>query len=199
MGTLYCTFTLVLWPETSQWKSWWNLHSKWISTHLPSWFIDDTWKASHNDQYSSCLVSATFCLILSVTHTQMVCNHGQSSLKTLLHNYGKHHKTHSMMIKQEDQTTMYNDADKTPTPHDTAPLDTTLSTQSLLDLDCETASEYSEDTKPQRDLVLLCKHCQQLQERCNELGSTTSPPAHTEELEHLTDKLQQLAITLQPC
>ena len=83
-------------------------------------------------------------------------------------------------------------------PHNTTHLDTTPSTHSIPDLDSKTAAEYSEDINPQRDLVQLQDHLMQCQERLNQLGSTTGPPAHTKELAHFTEKLQQLAVTLQP-
>ena len=85
---------------------------------------------------------------------------------------------------------MYNDV----FPHTTALLDTT--THSILDLDSETTAGYSEDTNAQRDLVQLQEHFQQLQERLNQLGPSTNPPIHAEEQSHLTEKLQQLAVTL---
>ena len=49
-------------------------------------------------------------------------SHGQSSFKTLFHNYGKCHKTHSMTTRQEDQDAMYDDAKDTSTPHNTTTL-----------------------------------------------------------------------------
>ena len=79
-------------------------------------------------------------------------------------------------------------------PHDTTPLETTCPTHSRPDLDSETDAGYSEDTNPQRDLTQLQKHFWQLQERLNQLGPTTDPPIHIEELAHLTEKLQQLAM-----
>ena len=129
---------------------------------------------------------------------QMSPNCGQSSFEALLHNYGKYHKTNSMTTRQEDQAAIYNDPKDTSTPQHHS-LDTTLSTKSIMDLDDETAAEYSEDTHPQKDLAQLQEHFQQLQERLNQLGATTSPPTHTEELTYLTEKLQKLALTLQPC
>ena len=75
---------------------------------------------------------------------------------------------------------MYDDAKEMSTHHNTTPLDTTLSTHSITDLDSETAAEYSQDTNPQRDLVQLQEHFQQLQERLNQLGTTTNPLAHAE-------------------
>ena len=78
---------------------------------------------------------------------------------------------------------MYDDVKEMPAPYDTNPLDTTPTTYSIPDL----------------DLVQLQEHFQQLQERLNQLGPTTNPSTHGEELAHLTKKLQQLAVTLQPC
>ena len=71
---------------------------------------------------------------------------------------------------------MNNDATEMPTPHDTTPLDATPATHSILDLDSKTAAEYGEDTKPQRDLVQLQEHIQQLQEWFKQLGSTQASP-----------------------
>ena len=49
---------------------------------------------------------------------------------------------------------MYNDAEEMPTTHDTTPLDATPYVYSILDLDGETATEYSKNTHPQRDLAV---------------------------------------------
>ena len=38
-----------------------------LTYHQPTVFIDNTVKASHDDQHSLCLVSAYFCLIISVS------------------------------------------------------------------------------------------------------------------------------------
>ena len=54
-------------------------------------------------------------------------------------------------------------------PHGTAPLDTASTTYSILDLNSETATGYSKDANPQRDLVQLQVHFQQCQERLNQL------------------------------
>ena len=70
-------------------------------------------------------------------------------------------------------------------------------TQSIPELDGETTATYSEDTNPQRDLAQLQEHFHQLQEHLIQLGPTTNPPLHIEELAHLTRKLQQLAVSLQ--
>ena len=104
-----------------------------------------------------------------------------------------------MTIRQEGHTAMYDDAEEKPSIHDAIPLDTTFSTRSIPDLEGKTATEYSEETHHQRDVMQLQEHFQQLQERLDQLGSATSPPAHTEELAHLTEKLQQLAMMLQSC
>ena len=61
------------------------------------------------------------------------------------------------------------------------------------------------DTHPQKDLAQLQEYFQQHQERLDQLGFTTSPHAHTEELACLTEKLQKLApdaattLNLQAC
>ena len=94
---------------------------------------------------------------------------------------------------------MYDDVKEMLVPHIAAPLDTTQTTHSIPDLDSETVTRYSEDTNPQRDLVQLQEYFQQFQERLNQLGPTKYPPTHIEELTNLTEKLQQLAIMLQPC
>ena len=130
---------------------------------------------------------------------QVSHNHRQSSFKALLHNCENCHKTHTMTTRKEDKAAMYDYAEDMSNHHDTAPLDTTPSTHSIPGLSGKTATEYSEDTHPQKDLVQLQEHFQQLQERLNQLGSTTSPHTHTEELAHLTEKLQKLALLLQPC
>ena len=49
---------------------------------------------------------------------------------------------------------MYNDSEDMSNPHDTAPLDTTPSTHSILSLNGKKATEYSDDAHPQRDLTL---------------------------------------------
>ena len=94
---------------------------------------------------------------------------------------------------------MYDSAKDTPTPHDTASLGTTPSTHSILKLDSATTAEYNEDTNPQGDMAQLQEHFQHLREQLNQLGPTANPPVHVEELAHLTNKLQQLAIMLQLC
>ena len=98
-----------------------------------------------------------------------------------------------MTIRYEDQTFMCNNAEEMPCPHDTAPLDTSPATHSILDLDSETAAGYSEDTNHQKYLAQLQGHSHQLQERLNQLGPTTNPPVYIEEQAHLNEKLQQLA------
>ena len=45
---------------------------------------------------------------------------------------------------------MYDNAKGMPTPHDTAPLDTTPIIHSIPDLDSETATGYSDDTTLKR-------------------------------------------------
>ena len=104
-----------------------------------------------------------------------------------------------MMMRCDDQTVMYGDAEEIPAPHNTTPLETTSTTHSILKLDSETTTKYSEDISPQRDLAWLQEHFQQLQETLNQLGPTAKPPVHIEELAHLNNKLQQLAMTVQPC
>ena len=94
-----------------------------------------------------------------------------------------------MTTRYEDQTVIYDDADKMPAPHDTDPLDTTPTTHSILDLDSKTAAGYSEDNNPQSALVQLQEYFQQLQERFNHIGPTANPPIHAEELAHLSEKL----------
>ena len=68
---------------------------------------------------------------------------------------------HTMMMRYDDQTSRYNEAEETPVPHDTTPLETTPTRHSILELDSETTSEYSADTNPQRDLAQLQGHFQQ--------------------------------------
>ena len=50
---------------------------------------------------------------------------------------------------------MYDDTKEMPDHHDTTPLDTTQTPNSIPDLDSETVTGYSENTNPQRDLVQL--------------------------------------------
>ena len=58
---------------------------------------------------------------------------------------------------------MYNDTEEMATPHNTTHLDITPTTHSIPDLSSETATGYSEDTYPKRDLVQLQEHFQLLQ------------------------------------
>ena len=67
-------------------------------------------------------------------------NHGQSSLKNLLHNYGKHHKTHIMTTRQGGQVALYDDAEDTYNPQEITVLPTTPSSNSIVDLDGEIAT-----------------------------------------------------------
>ena len=92
---------------------------------------------------------------------------------------GNAKKTHSMTIRQEDQAVMYDDAGDMSTPHDAAPLDTTPSSHSIPGLNGKTATDYSDDIHPQRDLTQLQDHFQPLQDRLDLLGSTTNPHIHT--------------------
>ena len=94
---------------------------------------------------------------------------------------------------------MYNNADNKSASHYTAPLENTPPTHSILELHSEATAKYSKDTNPERDLLQLQEHFQQLQECLNQLGSTANPPMHVEKLAHFSYKLQQLAIILQPC
>ena len=77
---------------------------------------------------------------------------------------------------------------RTFSPRDTAPLENTPPTHSILEQDG--ATEYSEDPNPQGDLADLQEHLQQLQEWLTQLEPTLNPPSHDEELTHLTNKLQ---------
>ena len=47
-------------------------------------------------------------------------------------------------------------------------------------------------------LAELWEHFQQLQEYLTKLEPTTNPPVHAEEFAQLSNKLQQLTVTLQP-
>ena len=82
--------------------------------------------------------------------------------------------------------------------HYTNLLETAPPTHSIQELEDETTIKYSEDTNSQKDLVQLQEHCQQLLEQINQIGPTANPPTHIKELAHLTSKLQQLAMILQP-
>ena len=66
-----------------------------------------------------------------------------------------------MTMRYDDQTIMYN-AEDTPAPHNTTPLETTPPTHSIPELDSETTAAYSEYTNPQRDLMQLQEHFQKL-------------------------------------
>ena len=94
---------------------------------------------------------------------------------------------------------MYDYTEDTPAPHNTAPLENTPPTHSLLEEDGEATSKYSKDSNPQRDLVEILEHFQQLQEWLTQLKPTPNPSVHIEELAHLTNKLQQVSVTLQLC
>ena len=93
---------------------------------------------------------------------------------------------------------MYSDAKEMSSVHNSTPLDIIQTSHSTPDLNSETTAGYPEDTNPQRDLMQLQEHFKQLKERLNQLGPTTNLPTHVEELAHLTEKLQQLAMMLQP-
>ena len=123
----------------------------------------------------------------------------QSSSKNLLHNYGKCHKTHSMTIRQEGQTALYDDTEDTSNPHNITALPTTPSSNSIMDLNGKTATEYSEETGTQRQLAQLQEHLKWLQEKLDQLGTAMNTPAYTEELAHSTEKLQKLALMLHSC
>ena len=94
---------------------------------------------------------------------------------------------------------MYNDTKNILTPCDTAPPENTPLTHSILEQDGEKTAKYSKDPNAQRDQVELQEHFQQLQEKLPQLEPTANSPTAVEELGHLTNKLQQLAVTLQLC
>ena len=100
-------------------------------------------------------------------------------------------QTHNMTMRYKNQTVMYKDTEDTPTPHDTTPLENTPPTHSTLEQDGETTTEYTKYPNSQRDLVELQEHFQQFQEQLTQLVPTANPPAHAEEVAHLTNKLQQ--------
>ena len=79
----------------------------------------------------------------------------------------------------------------------TLPLDNTPSTHSIPELDGEVIAKYSNNPNPQCDQAELQEHVQQLQEWITKLKPTANTSAHIAGLAHITDKLQQLIITLQ--
>ena len=66
----------------------------------------------------------------------------QSYFKTLLHKYGKCHKTHTLIMRYDDQCVMCDNTEETPAPHDIAPLETMPTIYSMLELDSKTTDEY---------------------------------------------------------
>ena len=103
-----------------------------------------------------------------------------------------------MTTRQEGEVALYDNAEDTSNPQEITVQPTTPSSNSIVDLGGETATEFSEQTTTQRDLTQLQKHFELLQEKFNQLGRTMNTPAHTEELTHSTDKLQKLALALHP-
>ena len=63
-----------------------------------------------------------------------------------------------MITRQEGQATLYDDAKDTFTSNGITALPTTLSSKSLMNPDGKTATEYSEETTTQRDLMQLQEH-----------------------------------------
>ena len=156
-------------------------------------------KASHDAQLSHCLVSDFLPHSTCKYRSTSRCPISAVTLKALLHNYWKYHKTYSMTMRYGNQTIMYDDTEDTPAPNKTASLDNTQPTHSIPKQDGEATAKYSDDSNPQCALVELQEHFQQHQEWLTQLKPTANPPAHIAELAHLTDKLQQLALMLQPC
>ena len=95
-----------------------------------------------------------------------------------------------MTTRKEGQVTLYDDAEETSYPYEITVLPTTPSPNSIVD--------QAGKTVTQRDLTQLQKHLKWLKERLEQLGTATNTPTYTEELAHLTDKLQKLALTLNP-
>ena len=172
-----------------------------LTYHKLTGFRDNTQKASHNDQHSLCLVSAFFCLILSISivlHTniqqlqtvifQSPAPQLQETSQNLQHYNKVWGSSYHVQWHQGNTCTQWH-----------APLDTTPTTHSIPDLDSETTAGCSEDTNPQVDLAQLQEHFMQLKKRLSQLGPTTNPPMHAEKLAHLTEKEQQLVMMLQSC
>ena len=63
-----------------------------------------------------------------------------------------------MTTRQEDKAALYDDDEDTSNSHDITALPTTQSSKSIMDLDSETATEYSKETASQRDLAQLQEH-----------------------------------------
>ena len=133
---------------------------------------------------------------------QMSHYQGQSPLKVLLNNFGKCNKTHGMTVRCGNQTVIHDDSKDAPASQDTAPLDNTPPNCSMSKQDSESPTEYSKGPDSHHDLAELQKHFQQLQEWLTPNGTyhqLTHTNTHTEELAQLTDKLQHLTTTPQPC
>ena len=92
---------------------------------------------------------------------------------------------------------MPDDTEDPPAPQDTAPLDNIPPNHSMAEQDGESSTKYSESPDPYCDLAKLQKHFQQLKEWLTQLEPTANPHAHAKELAQLTNKLQQLTLTLQ--
>ena len=89
-------------------------------------------------------------------------------------------------MRYDSQFVLYNDTEDSPASHDTAPLENTLPTHSILELDSGTTAKYSEDINPQRDLAQLQEH--------------TSSTSRNDSINWILlpiNRLQQLAIKLQ--
>ena len=67
-----------------------------------------------------------------------------------------------MTMRYDNQTVMYDDAEDIPAPHNTTPVGNTPPSHSILELDNEITTKYSKDTNPQRGLLQLQEHFQQL-------------------------------------
>ena len=102
-------------------------------------------------------------------------------------------------MRYGNQTIVYDDTEDTPALHDTASLENTPPTHSILEQYGETIAKYCKDPNHQIDLAELQEIFQQLLEWLTYLEPTANPPACIEELAHLTNKPQQLALTLQQC
>ena len=95
-------------------------------------------------------------------------------------------------MRYGNQTVIHNDTEDAPAPLENTPPDCSMPKQGS-----ESSAKYSKDSDPHCDLAELQEHFQQLQEQLTLLEPTTNPHTNAEELAQLTNKLQQLTITLQ--
>ena len=148
-------------------------------TEPPQWHMHSLSWYTAKPLFGKCLLYLI--IHMDTNHMQISYNWGKSSLKNLLHNYTKGHKTHNITTRQEGQAALYDDAEGTSNPPEIAVLCTTPSSNSKVNLDGGTSSEYNEKTVTQRDLTQLQEHFTWFKEQLNQLGTAENTPVHTEE------------------